>query len=63
MTKPIKVVDSIMGSYKTSWAIQYMNESEDLFLYVTPYTLELDRVVRDCKQRDFIQPAVIILLR
>ena len=34
----IKVVDSLMGSGKTSWAIREMNaHPEQRYLYVTPY--------------------------
>ena len=41
----ITVVDSIMGSGKTSWAIQFMNSSlVKKFLYISPYLDELDRV-------------------
>ncbi|MGL5458167.1 MAG: hypothetical protein ACRDBY_00970 [Cetobacterium sp.] len=48
----IKVIDSIMGSGKTSWAIQNITifNRGDKFLYVTPYLDEVDRVVEACKK-------------
>ena len=34
----IKVVDSIMGSGKTSWAIDRMNYNDNKkYVYITPY--------------------------
>lgn len=45
----IKVIDSIMGSGKTSAAINYMNEEHSKrFLYITPYLDEVARVVEAC---------------
>ncbi|CUH97402.1 hypothetical protein P22_3531 [Propionispora sp. 2/2-37] len=51
----IKVVDSIMGSGKTNWAIQYMNKNSDKrFMYITPYNDEIkDRIIPDCPQLKF----------
>ena len=41
----IKVVDSIMGQGKTTWAINYMKENPDKrFIYVTPFLDECERV-------------------
>ena len=41
----IKVVDSIMGSGKTTWAINYMKANPDKrFIYVTPFLAECERV-------------------
>lgn len=53
----IKVVDSIMGSGKTSWAIQHMNEAPlyEKFIYITPYLDEVKRI-RENTERDFIEP-------
>lgn len=44
--KNINIVDSIMGSGKTSWAIQYMNEAPTYqkFIYITPFKTEVERV-------------------
>lgn len=53
----INIVDSIMGSGKTSWAIQYMNNAPDYqkFLYITPYKNEVERIINTCV-REFMQP-------
>jgi hypothetical protein len=42
----VNVVDSIMGSGKTQWAISYMknNLSKKKFIYVTPFLTEVDRI-------------------
>lgn len=41
----ITVVDSIMGSGKTSWAIRYINDHPDEnVLYITPYLEETKRI-------------------
>ena len=55
----IKVVDSIMGAGKTSWAIQYMNEadSERNFIYITPFLSEVKRVKESVTSRKFTEPA------
>jgi len=53
----ITVVDSIMGSGKTTWAINYMNaHPEDHFLYITPYLPEQERIMRACPDLEFKQP-------
>lgn len=53
----IKVLDCIMGSGKTSYAIQMMNENPDKkFIYVSPFLDELDRVMKACPELDFIEP-------
>ena len=52
----ITVIDSIMGSGKTSWAIQHINESpEENFLYITPFLTEVDRIIEKT-DRPFTQP-------
>ncbi|SEI14496.1 hypothetical protein SAMN05192559_12119 [Halobacillus karajensis] len=53
----INVIDSIMGSGKTSWAIQYMNNSprHKRFIYITPFLNEVKRVI-DSTDREFTQP-------
>lgn len=53
----IKVVDSIMGSGKTSWAIQRMNEAPtgERFIYITPYLDEVQRI-KTHTERKFIEP-------
>jgi len=59
MAIKIKVIDSIMGSGKTSWAIQYMNESgeEMKFIYITPFLDEVKRVRESVTNRKFVEPA------
>jgi hypothetical protein len=54
----IKVVDSIMGSGKTSWAIQYMDEADKdrKFIYITPFLTEVERVKKAVTTRSFIEP-------
>lgn len=54
----IKIVDSIMGSGKTSWAIQHMNEapSGDKFIYITPFLTEVARVKASVTNRSFVEP-------
>jgi len=51
----IKVIDSIMGSGKTEWAIQYMNENPDKkIMYITPYNNEIkDRIIPKCPAHNF----------
>lgn len=52
----IKVIDSLMGSGKTSWAIARMRKEPGPWLYISPYLTEVDRVLEACSERDFIQP-------
>ncbi len=51
----IKVIDSVMGSNKTNWAIKYMNDNpHKKFMYITPYNKELsDRVIPQCPNLKF----------
>lgn len=54
----IKIIDSIMGSGKTSWAIQYMNKSskDKRFIYITPFLSEVQRIKREVFNREFVEP-------
>lgn len=54
---PVTVVDSIMGSGKTSWAIRYINESSanKRFMFVTPYLTEVQRIIRGTN-KEFVEP-------
>ncbi|MEH6949633.1 DEAD/DEAH box helicase family protein [Bacillus sp. JJ634] len=54
----IHIVDSIMGSGKTSWAIQYMNEAatDERFIYITPFLSEVQRVKESVTNRNFVEP-------
>ena len=55
-SKNIIVIDSLMGSGKTQWSIQHINETKDEnFLYITPFLDEVNRIITDTK-RDFKQP-------
>lgn len=55
---PINVIDSIMGSGKTSWAIQHMQEAnpEEKFIYITPFLSEVQRVKTSVTNRKFVEP-------
>lgn len=57
----ITIVDAIMGSGKTTAAINYMKEhnSEMKFLFVTPYLDEADRIQRSCPNCNFKTPKKI----
>ena len=48
----------IMGSGKSSAAINYINQSEEeKFLYITPFMTEIEnRIIPKCKSKKFIQP-------
>ena len=53
----ITVIDSIMGSGKSSYLIDYMNShTEELFCYITPYKQEIERVMDECSLRCFETP-------
>lgn len=53
----IKVVDSIMGSGKSQFAIQHMNnDTESDFIYITPYLDEIQRIKKHCSNRNFVEP-------
>jgi hypothetical protein len=53
----IYVVDSIMGSGKTSAAINKMdNDSESNYIFITPYLDEVKRIIDNCTNKHFIQP-------
>lgn len=55
--KTVTVVDSIMGSGKTSMAIKLINESpmSKKFIYIPPYLSEIDRIIANTN-REFVQP-------
>ena len=54
----VNIVDSIMGSGKTSAAINYIkNTSDDVkIMYITPYIKEVERIKEVCKNKNFIEP-------
>lgn len=54
----IYVCDSIMGSGKTSAAINFMNEHPEMkFFYVTPYLSEVERIKQSCPKLHFTAPS------
>lgn len=55
----VKVVDSIMGSGKTSAAVNYINQSEnERILYITPFLDEIKRIKTLCEKKNFKEPEV-----
>lgn len=54
----VTVIDSIMGSGKTSWAIQYMNEApaDTKFIFITPFLDEIKRIIENVTSRSFAEP-------
>lgn len=54
----VKIVDMIMGAGKTSSAINYINksDSDERFLFITPYLDELDRIKEMCASKNFKEP-------
>lgn len=54
----VKIVDMLMGSGKTSAAINYINSAdpEERFLYITPYLDEIERIKEYCAGKDFNDP-------
>lgn len=54
----IKVCDAIMGSGKSSAAINYMNENpHEKFIYITPYLEEAERIRDSCPKLQFKEPS------
>ncbi|MGV2887121.1 hypothetical protein [Paenibacillus taichungensis] len=55
----VKVVDSMMGTGKTSAAINLMNNmDENKYIYITPYLDEVVRIKQSCVARKFFEPKV-----
>jgi len=53
----VKVIDSVPGSGKTSWAINYFNDNPDKnFIFITPLLSEVKRVKKSCPDLNFIEP-------
>jgi hypothetical protein len=54
----VKVIDSMMGTGKTSYAIQMMNKAPKIqkFIYVTPFLKEVERVKSSVTNRTFTEP-------
>lgn len=57
----VRVVDMIMGSGKTSAAINYINGSnkeDEKILYITPFLSEIQRIKEACSSKKFKEPEV-----
>lgn len=53
----IKVCDALMGSGKTSAAINYMNRNPNKnFIFITPFLEEVKRIKNACFERKFVEP-------
>ncbi|GED72542.1 hypothetical protein BRE01_62440 [Brevibacillus reuszeri] len=53
----IKVVDSIMGSGKTSAAINLLSQDTDHnYIFITPYLSEVERIKSQCNSKRFHEP-------
>jgi hypothetical protein len=52
----IKVIDSPMGTYKTTWAINYIKHLpyNKKVIYITPFLDECTRVIRECQPQRFL---------
>lgn len=58
----ICVIDSIMGSGKSTWAFRYMDSHPDeKFIYVTPFLRECKRAQKECPNAHLNQPSNEIL--
>ncbi|MFJ5713719.1 DEAD/DEAH box helicase family protein [Neobacillus sp. NPDC093127] len=58
MSKKVNIIDSMMGTGKTSYAIQLMREADisQRFIFVTPYLDEVQRIKQEVTNRDFKEP-------
>lgn len=56
--KKIKIIDAPCGFYKTTYAIQHMNNSLDdgKFIYITPFLTEVQRIKKSCVNKKFVEP-------
>lgn len=58
----VKVIDSVMGSGKTTYAINMIEQAGplDRFIFITPFLDECDRIINTVKSRQFITPSTKI---
>lgn len=53
----IKIIDSMMGTGKTSWAInKMMNDNKHNYIYITPYLTEIQRIKTSITNKKFYEP-------
>jgi len=52
----VYIVDEMMGKGKSSAAINYINNSNERFLVITPYLDEVDRYKKFCPNKHFKEP-------
>ena len=52
----VNIVDSIMGSGKTQSIMNYINQSDQKFLVITPFLDEITRYRTYCKHKNFKSP-------
>lgn len=58
-TCKVHVVDMIMGSGKSSAAINFMNQNKfRRYLYITPFLSEVERIKESCPDLNFVEPGV-----
>ncbi|MDF2802647.1 MAG: hypothetical protein K0S61_2550 [Anaerocolumna sp.] len=57
--KTITVIDSIMGTGKTSYSIQMMKEAPEVqkFIFITPFLDEVERIKLALPERNFKEPS------
>ncbi|WP_346938131.1 hypothetical protein [uncultured Clostridium sp.] len=53
----ITIIDSMMGTGKTSWAIDKMsNDDNNSYIYITPYLTEIQRIKTSITDKRFYEP-------
>ena len=52
----VNIVDAIMGAGKTQSIMNYINQSNDKFLVITPFLDEITRYKSYCKEKNFKSP-------
>ena len=52
----VNIVDAIMGAVKTQSIMNYINQSEEKFLVITPFLDEITRYKSYCKSKNFKSP-------
>lgn len=58
----VKVIDSVMGAGKTTYAINMIEQASplDRFIFITPFLDECDRIINTVESRHFITPSTKI---